>query len=334
MLLRGWSCFCLIASPALAQAVGWRHGALKPTYLQGEPIVATVEVTNVGVDPIAVLRVRRAGGLRRARHGPACPTNTGGAASRARVVALPYVESAMPLRSRRGSAPRLLTYLLGGYSLSPGRYRARLAGRAGVRWGWEIDYSRPPLPTPPRHQPNEAVPGALFDRTFTFEIVAATPKKLEAALAPYLADAASADLQRRDWARSAIVVSAPPFLVALIARFADDPGVATGAIDALGRMNTPESRRRLRGFTRTADSRHDGRQSRSPWRGSATRTTSNFSLRSRTIQTPRTRRNGRPFSDSVTSAGIAPRASLGVFVRAETRAAVERRRRDREHALA
>ncbi len=247
--------FVLIGSPALAQ-VEVRTSDLRPTYLQGEPIVVTVEVTNVGVDPIAYsdcdARVTF-DVLDTTRRVP--PNLLGCFSGEVGGGGCALADGPQITKGQRTS----FHYLLEGYSLSPGRYRAKIAGRAGVRWGWAIDYSAPPLPTPPGHQPNEPVPGALFNRILTFEVVAASQKELEGALAPYLVDATSADPQRRYQAQSAIVESAPPFLAAMVARFANDRSGATGAIDALRRMNTPESRRHLKRLY--PDRRFSGRQS-------------------------------------------------------------------------
>ena len=58
--------------------------------------------------------------------------------------------------------------------------------------------------------------------------------------------AAADDPLRRYDARAAIVESAPPFLVPLIARFVGEEDVRTAAIEALGRIETDESRAALK----------------------------------------------------------------------------------------
>ncbi len=247
--------FLLIASPALAQ-VEVTTGALKPTYLQGEPIVATVEVTNVGVDPIAYsgcdARVTF-DVLDTARRVPpnllGCFTGEGGGGG-----------------CGVGDAPQIttgqrttFTYLLGGYSLSPGRYRAGSpAGRGSdgdrrsTTAGRHCRRRRRGINRANRCRAPSSI-GSSRSRL--------SPRRRKNSSARWRPTSLTrpAQIRRRYQARSAIVESAPPFLAARIARFADDQPEATGAIDALGRMNTPESRGHLKRLY--ADRRFPARRS-------------------------------------------------------------------------
>jgi hypothetical protein len=236
--------FLLMASPALAQ-VEVTTGDLKPTYLQGEPIVVTVEVTNVGADPIAYSGCDARVSFDVLDTARRVPPNLLGCSSG---------EIGGGGGCGQGDPPQLttgertsFTYLLTGYDLPPGHYRARITGRAGVSWAQGPNFAvRGARPVPLLHQPSEPVPGAFFERLFTFEVVHAAQDDLTRAFAPYVANAASHDLARRIVALEAITETAPLFLAGHIAQLIDDPGFGYQAIEALGRMNTPESRARLR----------------------------------------------------------------------------------------
>jgi hypothetical protein len=96
------------------------------------------------------------------------------------------------------------------------------------------------------------VPGAQFDRTLSLNIVASTQGELQAALAPLVSDADTADPVQRRHARAAIVESAPPFLDSLIARFAAEDQFDHSAIEALGRIATPRTRAYLKTLFRSS----------------------------------------------------------------------------------
>ena len=92
----------------------------------------------------------------------------------------------------------------------------------------------------------EPVPGAQFGRTFEFTIAQGTQQELERAFAGYVADANGPEVVRRGWARAAIIEGAPSFLEPLIARVAAEDLFDDSAVDALGRIGTPDSRSSLK----------------------------------------------------------------------------------------
>ena len=159
------------------------------------------------------------------------------------------------------------TYLLQQYDLKPGRYELTAAGKAGVVWKY---YGGPrsgndPPPPPPKHKETDPVAGAEFERTVTFTVTATTEDELRAVLSPLVADADlvpagdGSKMVKRLEARAALIESAPPFLVSVIARFAAEDQYNNGpAIEALGRMASAESRAHLKSPLRAGNARRDG----------------------------------------------------------------------------
>ena len=193
----------------------------KDAYLQGEPVTVVVDILNTGDEAFAYstcdgrVRLTVSGVERRvAPVIPGCYSAmgvTGGSAG----CAIGHPPMLAP--GERTS----FRYLLRDYDLAPGQYSLTASGKAGVR-----------------------VPGAQFERTFALRIAPATEDELKRVFAPLVA--AAGDPLRRYDARAAIVESAPPFLVPLIARFVGEEDVRPAAIEALGRISTDESRAALK----------------------------------------------------------------------------------------
>ena len=206
----------------------------KTQYLAGEPIVLFVEVRNVGDEAVAYsagfgnVGMTVAGVPKRIR--PDIFGCTHGVGSG---IALGVASHPPLLQPGQRTS---FTYVLKEYDLKPGEYDLAAAGTAGVQ---------------------RNVAGADFARTLRFSVVAATDNELRAVLAPMLADADGSDATKRHVARQALIESAPPFLVSVIARFAADEPYQVLAVDALGRMATPGSRAHLKNLFRTGSARRD-----------------------------------------------------------------------------
>jgi hypothetical protein len=100
----------------------------------------------------------------------------------------------------------------------------------------------PPPPPPPSHRETDPVEGQTIDHTLSLVVLRGNTEMLRRAFTRYTDEAQSSDPQRRNPARQAIVEMAPAFLDKTIAGFATDPVVASAAVDALGEINTSESR--------------------------------------------------------------------------------------------
>ena len=200
----------------------------KTRYLAGEPIVIVVDVTNVGDKAVGysvcegAVRLDVTGAERRVPpHISGCFSGMG---------------SAVGGVGCAGDPPPMLTvgqttsarYLLKEYTLRPGHYQLTASGKVGVA-------------------------GVQVNRTLTLDIAEATKDELQRSLAPLVLQADGADAVRRRQARDALIESAPPFLEALIARFAAEEQHNRSAIEALGRIGTTGSRTHLKNFFRMAD---------------------------------------------------------------------------------
>ena len=141
-------------------------------------------------------------------------------------------------------------YLLTDYDLRAGEYRLSASGRAGVRRVRFTASAGAPGASGQSTHRDDAVAGAQFTRSLPLTIARASQRELQAALAPLVAAADGPDALERSYAREALVETAPPFLEALLARFAAEDQFGTSAIDALGRIATPGSRSHLKTFAR------------------------------------------------------------------------------------
>ena len=218
----------------------------KETYLQGEPVTVVVDILNTGDEAFAYstcdgrVTLTVSGVERRVTPdilGCFSGIGSGGVAG----CAISHPPMLAP--GERTS----FRYLLRDYDLAPGQYSLTAAGKAGVRWKyypWSMATPNPAPPPQPKHKESDPVPGAAFERTFALRIAPATEDELKRAFAPLVA--AADDPMRRYDASAAIVESAPPFLVPLIARFAAEQHVRTAAIESLGRISTDESRAALK----------------------------------------------------------------------------------------
>jgi hypothetical protein len=224
----------------------------KTRYLAGEPIVLVVDVLNVGDEPVAysvgdgAVSLTIAGVQRRVLTNIfGCFSGTGSGSGASTVSHPPLLPPGQSTSFR---------YLLRDYDLKPGSYELTAAGRAGLRWKYYpvlVTPNTPPQP-PPKHRETDPVPGAEFKRSLVFNVAAATEEELKAVLLPLLAAADGSDPLKRYEARAALIESAPPFLVSVIARFAAEDRYNPLAIEALGRMATPASRAHLKDLWRTA----------------------------------------------------------------------------------
>jgi hypothetical protein len=229
----------------------------KTRYLAGEPIVLIVDVRNVGDEPVGYsigdgnVRMTVGGVQRRV------PPNIFGCSyGMGSGIGGGFVDHPPLLPPGQSTSFR---YLLKEYDLKPGQYELTAAGRAGVRWKYYPVIAGPnvPPPPPPRHRETDPVPGAEFDRTLALSVVAANEDELKAVLAPILAAADGSDPLTRYDARAALIESAPPFLVSVIARFAAEEQYGFSAIGALGRMGTAGSRAHLKNLFRTGNAGRD-----------------------------------------------------------------------------
>jgi hypothetical protein len=197
----------------------------KTEYLVGEPVGVIIDVRNNGGEPVGYsscggnVRLTIVGATRRTLPSlSGCFSGIGFSTGGA--------GCSGHLRIPPGQAKRF-TYVLQDYDLRPGHYQLRASGTQG----------------------------AQFDRMLPVTVVASTPRELRAALAPLIANADAADPEHRQYARSAIIESAAPFLDSLIARFAAEERLETSAIEALGRIASTRSRTHLKNLFHSTDAR-------------------------------------------------------------------------------
>jgi len=231
---------CLFATQAVAQ-VRVDVRLEKNGYLAGEPIAVLVDIQNIGDEVFAYsvggdIRLTVVGAQRRQR-----PDIFGCFSEMAEGMGWVFVDHPPLLPPGQRTSFR---YLLREYDLGPGQYELRVGGKAPVRWKYYPSFAPNVPPPPPKHKETDPVPGEQVERTLALIISPATREELERAMAPLVVDADATDPLVRYTARAAIAESAPPFLEPLIARFAAED--APSAIDALGRLATPESRSHLR----------------------------------------------------------------------------------------
>jgi hypothetical protein len=213
----------------------------KAQYLEGEPILVIVRVTNVGSDPVGYdycdghvdLAVV---GQQRMR-----PPNLwgcfGGGFGSGSGCGIDHPPMLLPGKSTD------FTYLLHDYRLKSGEYLLKVSGKAGVRWNFVGDY-RPAGPAPvhtSKFRDGDPVPDELFEQNIRLNIRQASRDDLKIAFSPYMRDAASWDPQVNYPARDAISEMAPPFLEKMISEFAANPNTASFAVKGLSRIDTDES---------------------------------------------------------------------------------------------
>ncbi|RPJ64403.1 MAG: hypothetical protein EHM23_00555 [Acidobacteria bacterium] len=232
----------LIATPLFAE-VEVEVRTLKSEYLIGEPVFVIVEVKNTGREPVGysycdgrvTLSVRH-GASRKVPRLDGCFTGRFGGGG----CAVDHPPILTP------GASTTFEYLLRGYELDSGDYELRVFGKAGVRRTYyPVDHEELPVSPPSPHPEGDAVQGQDFDAALKLTLRPATEAELRQAFAPFVSAAHSRDVERRLRAREAIAEMAPAFLEDTIAAFAGDPDAPGSAIDALARINTPESRRAL-----------------------------------------------------------------------------------------
>ena len=228
----------------------------KTRYLAGEPIVLVVDVLNIGNEAVEhfttdrALRMTIAGVERRV------PPNIfgcfrmmggGGMSSWNHPPLLPPGERTS------------FRFLLKGYDLKPGEYALAAIGRSVVRWSSSpfLGVAGDPASPPPRRRETSEVPGASFDRTLPLTMIPATEDELRAVLMPLVAAASAPDVTIRLEARTALIESAPSFLVSLFAQFAAEDQFVSSVIDALGRMGTAASRAELKNLLQAGGGRRD-----------------------------------------------------------------------------
>ena len=244
--------FLLLAASSASAQVDVDVRLEKTRYLAGEPVVVIVDVRNVGDEAVGYavgygnVRMTVAGGRRRmTRDMSGCLVS---------VLSFPHGGGVDHPPMLPPGQSTLFRYLLKDYDLTPGQYEVTAVGKAEVRWKYNPTPRAPndPPPLPPRHKETDPVPGAEFERTLPLIVGAATEDDLKAVLAPLLAAADGSDVIQRYEARSALIESAPPFLVSEVARFAAEDQYNLPAIAALGRMGTAGSRAHLKNLFRTA----------------------------------------------------------------------------------
>jgi hypothetical protein len=224
-------------------------------YLAGEPIFVVTDVKNIGTEPVAYsycegrVDLTVPGG--RKKQAPnlfGCSGITSGSG-------VGCGEDHPPLMKPGQTVS--FWYLLKGYDLGAGDYLVHASGKAGVRWKYYPDY-RPGAgpPSPPKHLDTDFVEGQAFSGSVKLAIAEAPEGELKQRYAPYVADAGSMDMERRERAREAIAEMAPPFLEKTLLGFANQPEDARLAVEGLGRIPTPESRSDLIAlFDQSADLR-------------------------------------------------------------------------------
>jgi hypothetical protein len=225
----------LSAMPAFAQ-VDVVAQLEKSEYLEGEPIVVIVNVTNIGEESVSYLGSCPCGvaltvvGV--ARRVPpdifGCGSGFGGSVCGCGGYGTPLK------KGQRIS----FRYLLREYSLKPGRYKLIVSGTPGASG----------------NQTNPA-PGSQLEQTLDFGIRKGEEEDLKQAMANYISEASDNTLRGID-AREAISESALPFQEPLIARFASEGNYS--AIQALGRIGNAESRADLKKLYYESRTTHRG----------------------------------------------------------------------------
>lgn len=170
----------LAAAPAVAQVQVDVH-LEKPHYLEGEPIIAIVDVTNVGDEAVAYstcsgdVQLTIPGVPRRV------PPNVFGC----------FAGFGSGAGCGTGDPPLLtpgqrtsFKSLMREYQLKAGAYRVVVSGRAGISWKSVPFYQPTVPPAPPGHKQGDPVPGARFERTVDFVVVRGGEAQLARAFEP------------------------------------------------------------------------------------------------------------------------------------------------------